>query len=199
MAPLSTIDMNAYAVADGHDQVCASVLKSSRLALHASSLRRVSFAVENTTHHVLHINDYSPEEKYSSWYCKEDIKAIKDVTKEVVSKMVQDEIENDAYCFRGLEARTIAGARRKRQNKIDARAAVFFEQEMQEEDGICDPEAIADVYYDYSEHCQVEAQMKGLRDKRAALEALTSSKLIDIALNIQSNERLNFVSGSAAA
>ncbi len=71
------------------------------------------------------------------------------------------------------------GARRKRQNRIDARAAVFFEQEMQEEDGYFDADAIADAYFERTERCQAEAQMLALRDEKEAMEIYKSLKLSD--------------------
>jgi hypothetical protein len=109
------------------------------------------------------------------------MKKIKQNARDDVGKMVAGQEDSDNFCTRGIESRTREGARRKRQNKIDARAAVFFEQEMQELNCICDPETIADVYFDYTEHCQVSAYMMALRDRQAAKDALASSKTTDLA------------------
>jgi hypothetical protein len=140
----------------------------------------------------------------SSWYCKEEIKEIKDSVKDIVARMVSGEDDED--CTRGLESRTREGALRKRHNKNDARAAVFFEQEMQQADaGIFDPESIADIYYDYSEHCQASAEMMGLRDEKEAEAAWVSPKSTvleysysRVVLNLQNTESITIVLSSAA-
>ena len=149
------------------------------MPLHAQTHSRkcVSFSTVIKSHSIIHINDYSSEEKSSTWYCREELQAIKADAKLIAKNTcnVSDHVE----CLRGLEARTPAAARRKKENRINARAAVFFEQEVQEEDGFSDPDAIADAYFECAERCQAEAQMMALRDEKEAMEVYKSMKISD--------------------
>ena len=157
MTPLSAWDN------DETDSVAlASNPQSSRTA------RSVAFAAGLFTfHEVLHINDYSDEEINLTWYDKNEIQMIKAENK-AVANMINHVMENENLCFRGLENRQRAHAIEKRRNKANARALVFLEQEIQKEQGAEDPEALADIYYDATQHCQVAANMMGLRDERDA-------------------------------
>ena len=60
-------------------------------------------------------------------------------------------------CSRGLEDRTPHGARRRIWNHARAFSAVHREQKRQKDDGVCDPEKLADAYRCYSTSCQTEA------------------------------------------
>ena len=206
MSPLNIIDANVCTLLDSEDQISTCTFSAKTLPLNLERPRRcVSFSSDITTHDVLHRNEYSPKEKMSSWYCVEEIKEIKDGVKAIVAKMMSSDDDDELYCTRGLEARTKEGKLRKRQNKIGARAAAFFEQEAQQAEGISDPEAIADVYYDYSEHCQASAEMMGLRDEKDAEHAWASLKsdvleysYSRVVLNLQGTKDVTIVLSSAA-
>jgi hypothetical protein len=133
-----------------------------------SSKRSISFSSEVFVINVLHIMDYSAEEKQAAWYVREDITSFKNQGKVSATLMANGVSENAELCFRGLEARTRDGALRKRRNKILARAAVFMVQDFPEIEGVFDEEAIADAYYECTLHCHVAANMMGLRDERDA-------------------------------
>ena len=174
MAPLNIVDRLDSTVY--FDQIIPLFGMKASCPLHEQAPKRknVSFASVVNTNSIIHINDFSPEEIKMTWYNREELRVIKAEAKIVANSLDK---ENTCLCLRGLEARTSAGARRKRQNRVEARGAVFFEQEMQDEDGYSDPDAIADAYFYSSERCQAEAQMLALRDQEEAMEVQRSVKL----------------------
>jgi hypothetical protein len=129
--------------------------------------RRVSFGGNDTTHEVLHRNDYTPEEITSTWFDRVDLRQMKDATK-IEARLLEKGVltEGDDVTVRGLESRTRHGAQRKRANKMNAYSAVFMELDTQFDLGLYDEDAIADVYYEYSEKCQAEAQTLAARDAK---------------------------------
>jgi hypothetical protein len=126
---------------------------------------------------VLNRDAFTPEEIESCWYDRVDLRQMREDARSEARMMDSGLLEeSDDVCLRGLECRTKEGARAKRQNRANVNAAIFFELDSQEDNGIYDDEAIADVYYNYSEHCQVSAQMIGARDAREAQLALAGMK-----------------------
>jgi hypothetical protein len=182
MAPFSTIDEMMFMTCEGagNDEAsmtCATVNTTTTSCLpplHQDNdlprRRGVAFSDCVEISFVLHRNDFSSEEHSQSWYSKDEIRSIKNGVRESVAKLTNfpNMPDDDDYCSRGLENKTREGARKKLRNKIDARAAVFFEQEMQQEEGLFDLEQIADCYYEYSEPCHAAAQMVALRDEQVA-------------------------------
>jgi hypothetical protein len=171
MAPL-LIDDVAPVMAMEIDKVDSDYYSSSDHGFNNSKicfgplhLRRVSFGSIATVHDVLHRVDYTLEEVNSAWYDRVELRMMKEATKIEARLLDKGLIKDDEnVTIRGLEGRTRFGAQRKRTNKINAYIAVFMEMEAQFELGICDGEAIADVYYENSEKCQAEAHMLGARD-----------------------------------
>jgi hypothetical protein len=159
MAP--SMDKNVY----------CQTLKRSRPVSPTSTRRTISFSPDVAIHDVLHLNNYSTEEIESTWNSRREISAFKKENKNIAQNLVLPGDGDDDYCFRGLEGKTPRGALRKRQNRVNARSAVLWEQNRQTETGIRDPEAIADAYYDCTDHCQASAQMLGFRDEQDAKEA----------------------------
>ena len=119
---------------------------------------------------VLHINNYTDEEIEATWYSDSDyamMKADNRYTAQLfVSGMVQG--DDDQYCRRGLESYTPDGSRRRKSNRAAATAAVLDEQDEQFDEGVFEPEYIAQVYKFESEHCQVLANTIALADQEAA-------------------------------
>lgn len=199
MAPLiddSTMDLDMSL--SGFDQAMTDkITVGAPLHLHFQQ-RCVSFCAVVGVLEVLNRDDFSPEERESCWYDRVDLRQMKEITKSEARLMecgLQQESED--VCLRGLESRTKEGARTKRQNRANAIAAVFFELESQEDDGILDDEAVADAYFNSSEHCHVAAQMLGMRDARDAQLALAGTKsdfvgstLNDSAINLSVTEGL---------
>mmetsp|Transcript_111045 Transcript_111045/g.155896 ORF Transcript_111045/g.155896 Transcript_111045/m.155896 type:complete len:203 (-) Transcript_111045:28-636(-) len=183
MAPFSNLDFAA-----GDDQVATALALKTQMPLHHQTpLRKgVSFATNVATYDIIHLAEFSDEERESSWYNRNELRAIKDDAKRMANLSVMtddattDNINNADLCLRGLEAKTPSGSRKKRQNRIEARAAVFMEQEVQDDNGFSDPDELADVYFEYTESCQAEAQMIAIRDEKEAKEIYESSKFSDI-------------------
>jgi hypothetical protein len=161
----------------GNDQIMAEKISISH-ALHRQQTGRrcVEFGAV-VVHEVLNSVSFTPEEIKSSWYDRVDLRQMKENAKSE-AKLLESGLlnEGDDICLRGLECRTKEGARTKRHNRANANAAVFFELDSQEDKGISDDEALADAYFNCSEHCKVSAQMIGMRDAREAQVALVGMK-----------------------
>jgi hypothetical protein len=82
-------------------------------------------------------------------------------------------VNDGQHYFRGLEAKTREGSRRKQFNSIDASIAVLDEQSQQDQNGSSDLEAISNVYIGCSSHCLEHAVERGAVDQRAALESVS--------------------------
>jgi len=191
MAPLNKFEKDNVA-----DQIASVSETKIPQPLHKQPRRNVSFAAEATTRCIIHISEYTSDEKVSTWYSRDELRLIRSEAKLLANSA---NFSNANVCLRGLEARTLAGATRKKQNRVEARAAVFFEQEIQEEDGFSDPEVIADAYFERTERGQAEAQMMAARDQKEAQEAYQSLKLSEMESPYGKIVVLNAITGSAAA
>mmetsp|Transcript_97612 Transcript_97612/g.135678 ORF Transcript_97612/g.135678 Transcript_97612/m.135678 type:complete len:234 (-) Transcript_97612:42-743(-) len=163
----STITCSSPLHHDTTDDEVSSLSSSTR-----STRKGVSFKDDciEVVNFVLHRNDFTSEEKAATWYNVDEIRSIKNGVRAAVQILTHtpNAPETSDYTPRGVEDRTRENAKIKRQLKIDARAAVFFEQSIQEEDGFVDDEVLADVYYDYSQSASVKAHMIALRDEKTA-------------------------------
>merc|ERR1711953_1176895 len=173
--------------------------------LHEEKIQRngVSFAANAITYDINHFTEISDEEKNSVWYNKSELRAIRNEAKRMACLSSTSNSEdvskpNAEPWLRGLEAKTAAGAKKRRQIRINARAAVFLEQEIQDDNGLFDPDTIADTYFEYTERSQVEAQMIAIRDEKEAKEIYDSTKFCDISSAYGKLVSLARVSGSAA-
>ena len=165
--------------------------------------RNVSFVPTLTTHVVMNRDEYTPEEMQMSWFGRNELRQMKEAAKSE-AKLVQSGIliESDDVSVRGLENKTADGARRRRQNRLHAYAAVFFEMENQHDMGYVDEDAIADVYCNYSEHCYASAQMIAMRDAEDAKLSLQSMKLTEsfgatLLLDLSTSESGQMISSAA--
>ncbi|KAL3911046.1 MAG: hypothetical protein SGILL_007439, partial [Bacillariaceae sp.] len=131
--------------------------------------RNVSFTETVIVHRVINREDFSVEETTASWYDRQDLRQMKDSAK-AEARLVESGVlaESEDCSIRGLESKTSNGIRAKRQSRMNAYAAVFFEIDSQEDMCIRDEDAIADAYFTYSESSLVTAQMIGVRDAEIA-------------------------------
>jgi len=156
--------------------------------------RRVSFGAMATTHIIMGLSDYTPQELEASWYDSNSMHAMKETARSD-AKLVDAGLlsEGKDVSIRGLEHRTRQGLKRKRQSRRDAYMSVFFEIDAQIEEDYnnCssssksnnnnnmnyddyyynfnfDDELIADAYFDHSEPCAVDAHTIGMQDERIA-------------------------------
>jgi hypothetical protein len=124
----------------------------------------------------LHIRDYTSEEVNSTWYSNNDFSIMRNDAKELLRRVCRGEVDpqNEEHCTRGLEGRTSEGKKQRLRNTVDASSVVFVEQEIQDEEGIRDPDFLATFYFDNSHHCQVAANMMGLLDEKAARDVMSN-------------------------
>ena len=150
--------------------------KSMIAPLHQSSTR-VSFGATVDMCEVMSRSEYTQEELKASWFDRDELRRMKENTKSEGKLVEQGLLLNGPdVSIRGLEAKTRAGMKRKRQNRLNAYAAVFFEIDRQEYEGYFDEDLIADAYFNYSEQCAVSAQMIGKRDEVEAKDLYNYQK-----------------------
>jgi hypothetical protein len=146
---------------------------SAKEPISPPSERAISFSDEIDIEDTIHVFDYSPEEKASTWYNAQDLKSFRRVRSESVRvwrSQLPCTIDTQRHCFRGLESKLPDGSRRRYNNIVSAVHSVLSEQDRQDIDGTIDPELLAQVYRQTSCHCQAEAQEKGLEDYREVLD-----------------------------
>lgn len=130
--------------------------------------------VEKKRHHRL--QDLSEEEKETVWYTESDTKIVLAMAKVTVKMMMKGEPCDDVdYCSRGLEGKTPTGSKRRQKNKLRVRKALLEEQEIQREEGVYDPEYLAQVSIKYSKDVLVDAQNVALRDEENVQDYLNLS------------------------
>lgn len=75
-----------------------------------------------------------------------------------------------------VEFKTKDGSRRRKRIKQRACYAVLEEQDVQRDEGIHDPEFIAEIYKEATTQASLEALNRGLKDQKAMLELLDESQ-----------------------
>lgn len=132
--------------------------------------RRVSFGAMVATYEVMSRADYTHEELEATWFDRGEMRQMKENARSE-GKLVDSGllVQGSEVSIRGLESRTKEGMKRKRQNRMNAYAAVFFEIDCQQEEHYFDEDMIADAYFTYSEPCAMTAQMIGKRDEIEAM------------------------------
>ena len=127
--------------------------------------------VEKKRHH--RCQDLSDDELESYWYTESDTKIILAIAKVTVKMMMKGELCDDIdYCSRGLEGKTPVGSKKRQKNKLRVRKALLEEQDIQREEGVFDPEYLAQVCLKYSREVNIAAHSQGLRDEREIQEYL---------------------------
>jgi hypothetical protein len=130
--------------------------------------------VEKKRHH--RCQDLSDDELECYWYTESDTKIILAIAKVTVKMMMKGEFCDDIdYCSRGLEGKTPVGSKKRQKNKLRVRKALLEEQEIQREEGVFDPEYLAQVCLKYSRETNITAHSQGLRDEREIQEYLLVS------------------------
>eukprot|EP00339_Tiarina_fusa_P020131 CAMPEP_0117022020 /NCGR_PEP_ID=MMETSP0472-20121206/16594_1 /TAXON_ID=693140 ORGANISM="Tiarina fusus, Strain LIS" /NCGR_SAMPLE_ID=MMETSP0472 /ASSEMBLY_ACC=CAM_ASM_000603 /LENGTH=200 /DNA_ID=CAMNT_0004727759 /DNA_START=32 /DNA_END=634 /DNA_ORIENTATION=+ len=121
----------------------------------------------------LHINNYTDEEVFNTWFTNQEFKQMKRDIKWTVSMMEQKEEhrceDGVHYCSRGLEDKTTVALVHKTQHRFCAIDAVLDEQDRQREAGICDPSKLSLAYTEYSFISHMRAFLMGASDEKIAL------------------------------
>jgi hypothetical protein len=131
------------------------------------SCKKVTFNKLVYIREVMHVHDYSIEEKRDVWYQKFELDFQKQEVQETIRLIMQGclNVDTNEHCARGLELRTRIGARKRRVNKLRVLAAVLDEQDVQFELSIIDNEMIAETYQRLSRGCKNEAIARGKLDR----------------------------------
>lgn len=142
----------------------------------------------------------SPLDLNSLFYTSEDLSRIKKESQDTVQIMMRhglsiQEDEDRRRCARGLECRTVIGARKQATNQTRSTKAVTEEQELQRKAGICNPEKLAAIYKRTAAACQAEALAIGIQDAIEAKGLYKQTRLLDSATLFQSSSNLNTASG----
>jgi hypothetical protein len=137
------------------------------------SRRSVSFAPVASTHNVMGLGNYTPEERNASFFEPSDMLRMKFTAKSEARLLDSGLLVEEKK--RGLEAKTRLGAQQKRFNRMGAYAAVFMEIEFQKEEQILDEDSIATAYSEYTYKCAISARKIGEQDAREALDIYTHS------------------------
>ena len=131
----------------------------------------VSFNNDVTVKETIHILDYNEEELSACWYSDTEYDMIRsDIAYEL--DLFQNgssfQENNNGYCSRGLETFSSTLMKQRRQNAINARVAVYDEQEFQWDNNLCEVEYIAHVYAEASYQSIALAHAVGLKDQLEA-------------------------------
>jgi hypothetical protein len=132
--------------------------------------RKVKFANLVKHKEIRHIKDFTEEEKESIWMTVSDYQINRAMMKTTVSMMMKGERiaeDDEDFCMRGLEMRTRAGARMRSRNKLRVRSAVLNEQDLQHDEGFCDPQYIAMACIEESREGREEAVLRAKYDEES--------------------------------
>lgn len=195
MAPLYIEEGGAFCYAEEDAYTATASTSTSSLSsddeLSASPLqapltrRSVSFSAGAAVHcgAVLNIDDYSEHEKFECWFQADEMRQIRREVKDTISLMnrnlIIDEncnLDGSLISIQGLEGKTKAGKRHRRETRNSSLAAVFDEQTLQEMDGVTDPLMIAIAYSEYAYPMQVAAFQRASIYQKEAIEIYESSE-----------------------
>jgi hypothetical protein len=109
------------------------------------------------------------EEKMACWFQLAEFRCIKDRLRETFTLMKNgDDFNQDIHCARGLEHFFEKGGQTT--FRIQAKMAVFLEQEFQHDEGVYNPELIAKAYIGYSSCRAEKAILVGLKDQNNGIK-----------------------------
>jgi hypothetical protein len=116
--------------------------------------------------------ELSEEQVLDVWYSREEFKEIRQECFAAIRIMTSGDAilddDDEEYCFRGLEYKTKAAYKERRQNKLEVRHAVLDEQEFQIENELDDPEWIAKLSRDGSRPCVRAAILAAKKDEQGS-------------------------------
>lgn len=112
------------------------------------------------------ISQYTDEEKAKAFYGPEDHQRIREDTAEATFLMKHGTKESDEVTYRGLEGKQEGECRRRRRDRYRVNLAVFQENDNQFDQGIHDPEAIADICQLLTQSSKAEALERAAQDAK---------------------------------
>jgi hypothetical protein len=144
--------------------------------------KKVTFNKLLYVREIMHLNDYSIEEKRDAWYQKFEFDIQKEKMQETIRLMSQGYLQIDTieHCARGLEHRTQIGAMKRRENRLKALTFVLDKQDELFDLGIFDDTIIAEIYHRLSYGCKNEAIARGKMDRVNAYGAINDVQHVPI-------------------
>lgn len=160
-----------------HSTISVEPRKPATLSLKSSTCRSVTFSSQVRVYATIHRSHYSPAEKKSTWLTRTEMNDMKAERKDCIRVMekVNEQVDNVHHYFRGLEAKTVSGYKRRRFVIVDACMAVMDEQSEQADIGLQDPEGISRAYRSCSVASVEQARTRGIFDEISALTAASAS------------------------
>jgi hypothetical protein len=165
---------NASSSSSMVDRAFSTALEKSVTTRQTAGKRQKSVTISEarTVHEIQSVEDYSEEERYQTWFTRNEFRDIKASYRELILRMSNREyIEDTDQCStRGLEGRSRANSRNRQNIIMTSILAVLNEQDMQRSEGRNDPETLAIAYRHHSYHPLQAASMMGRRDETAIAE-----------------------------
>jgi hypothetical protein len=152
------------------DTSCSTDSKSPEKSplVATASMMKVRFNAHIDVREVPRLKDLPEGEVGVTWYTPVEFDRIKESLITTVRLMMAKKPIGNDYCVRGLEFRTPAGAKMRKQNKLKSLTAVWNEQVAQWKKDRTDEEAICFVYQQENHECRTVALRLGLQDEKEA-------------------------------
>ena len=131
--------------------------------------RKVRFSRYDEIVDTFHINDLKRITNTKDiWFSEQETEEMKHNCLNVIGCMESGlPLHNEQECTRGLEKQLSTSRHHRRQHIMEAVLSVLDEQELQREEGINDPELLADIYFSRSYESGLDAYLIGLEDEQA--------------------------------
>lgn len=162
---MSNVQQISFSAALGESSKSRKMGQKSRKSVVISETATVVHIIEN-------LYQLSAEERAQVWWSRKESDEIRRGYKNLISKMSNKELlrETDDCCTRGLEGKSRAGFKQRRDAQLNGLLAVLNEQDRQQAEGVNEPETLAIIYRQFSYHCQQAAANMGRRDQQAIAE-----------------------------
>jgi hypothetical protein len=122
-------------------------------------------------HSIGSLDEYTQEEHSQTWYSRQEYSAIRASYTDLIHRIRNKEwiAETEDTSTRGIEGRSRAGEKARREIQIKSMVSVLSEQQRQRVEGRTDPEALAIGYRQYAYHALQAAANMGRRDAQAVV------------------------------
>lgn len=156
--------------------------------------RTVSFSLVVDLQEILHVNNYSNEERANTWYSRDEFGSMKrecQITANLIDRgLVSGDCEN--YCITGLEHNIRSHDNNMRKSRVEKGIdAVLEEQAEQGSIGIFDAEAISVAYVEAISHQEDAATTtKYLHRSSSATNAVRKQKKVTSSLSRMIRDRM---------
>ena len=132
--------------------------------------------VQEEIHFIKSFNEYTPEERKQLWFSRQEFDDISRSVLTLIELMrttTMMPLDGSADCTRGLEIRTRAGAKRRKEVLRNGLTSVLQEQYRQRQARICEPETLAILYRQHGAYqSQQAATNMGRRDAQEIADYL---------------------------